>query len=131
MGWIVGILVVVLLLLWRVRRGVRDAAPAVPLAAACPEPVALEIGDTLDLHGVPPRDVGALVDAFLDVSCAQSRRQVKIVHGKGIGVMRRTVHARLAQHPHVLHFADAPLPSGWGATIVELDSSIARPRRTD
>ena len=133
MGWILGTLVVVLLVPWLGRRflgapATDDATPSGDVRdSLAPE----AIGDTLDLHGVPPREVNALVDAFLAVAHAEGRRHVRIVHGKGIGVLRRSVRARLAGHPHVVRYGDAPLPSGWGATVVELDTAVARPRPTD
>jgi dsDNA-specific endonuclease/ATPase MutS2 len=47
--------------------------------------------------------------------------QVRLIHGKGIGNLRRTVHALLAKHPEVVSYSlDHPQFSGWGATIVTL-----------
>ncbi len=83
----------------------------------------LRIGDELDLHGIHPRDVSALVDAFVDDAYERGRPQVRIVHGKGIGAVRSQVRSRLAAHPHVLSFGDAPPPSSWGATVVELQGA--------
>jgi len=45
---------------------------------------------------------------------------VKIIHGKGRGVLLRTVHALLEKHPLVLNFKLDTEGSGWGATIVYL-----------
>lgn len=77
--------------------------------------------DELDLHGVVPREAAAVVDEFI---CDARRRGlvlVKIVHGKGTGVLRRRVRARLARHPDVERWHDATTPgSGWGATVVHL-----------
>lgn len=133
MGWILGTLVLVLLVAWLGRRylGARTPEAAPPHGDASDAPVPAAIGDTLDLHGVPPREVNALVDAFLEVARVEGRRHVRIVHGKGIGARRRSVRAQLAGHPHVVTYGDAPLPSGWGATVVELDPAVAHPRPTD
>jgi dsDNA-specific endonuclease/ATPase MutS2 len=81
----------------------------------------VEIGDELDLHGVPDREVDALVDAFLDLAVQRGWSEVKIVHGKGTGRRRGRVRVRIAQHPAVLRYGDASTPgSGWGATLVTL-----------
>jgi len=81
----------------------------------------IEIGDELDLHGVPPAEVDAIVDAFIAHACDRGWTTVKIVHGKGTGRLRERVRARLARHREVEGCADAATPgSGWGATIVRL-----------
>src|SRR5262245_1180467 len=135
MLWLVATLLLVAGLGWLGRRfhappPHEEPPPLEPLPDDLPAVVAVE--DSLDLHGVPPREVAELVDAFLDNACLQGRRQVRIVHGKGIGAMRRTVRDRLARHPGVLAFADAPPPSGWGATVVELaPPAVAPPQGSD
>lgn len=88
----------------------------------CVEPVVrLAIDGTLDLHGIPPRQVGDLVDDYLDEARARGVLQVRIVHGKGIGALRETVHARLRRREDVEHFAlGGEGAGGWGATVVRL-----------
>ena len=81
----------------------------------------VEIGDELDLHGVPPRDVAELVDAFVDEAARRGLLHVRIVHGKGGGLLRQTVHARLSRHPGVRAFGDEPA-GNWGATGVDVRS---------
>jgi dsDNA-specific endonuclease/ATPase MutS2 len=86
-----------------------------------PEPVRLEIKDVFDLHTVPPRDVRAVVEEYLREARRLGYRQVRIIHGKGVGVQRETVRAVLARTPFVEHFADAPPEAGgWGATVARL-----------
>jgi DNA-nicking Smr family endonuclease len=47
--------------------------------------------------------------------------RVRIIHGKGIGTLQRTVHSILAKHPEVISFALAGEHfGGWGATIAHL-----------
>jgi dsDNA-specific endonuclease/ATPase MutS2 len=84
----------------------------------------IEIGDELDLHGVPPAEIDAIVDAFIGHAVGRGWSTVKIVHGKGTGRLRERVRALLARHPEVERYADAVSPgSGWGATVVHLRPS--------
>src|ERR1044071_4794872 len=87
-----------------------------------PEPVRLEIKDVFDLHSVPPREVRAVVEEYLNEAHRLGYRQVRIIHGKGVGVQRETVRAVLARTPFVEHFSDAPPEAGgWGATVVRMN----------
>ena len=86
-----------------------------------PEPVNLPIEDSLDLHAFAPRDVRPVVDEYLKEVAARGFREVRLVHGRGIGVQRASVQALLARHPLVERFFDAPPErGGWGATVVVL-----------
>jgi DNA-nicking Smr family endonuclease len=85
------------------------------------EPVELPIEDVLDLHSFPPAEVRQLVRDYLDAACERGFTQVRIVHGRGIGVQRAAVRALLERDPRVSAFADAPGEAGgWGATVVAL-----------
>lgn len=86
-----------------------------------PEPVALPVDGILDLHAFSPREVKEVVTEYL----AQCRRKgildVQIIHGKGTGTLRKTVHALLERSPEVLSYAPAGQgEGGWGATFVVL-----------
>jgi DNA-nicking Smr family endonuclease len=84
-------------------------------------PVELPIDGVLDLHTFQPREVKDLVSAYLAACRERGIFRVRIIHGKGIGNLRRTVHALLAKNPEVMSFALAhPQLGGWGATVVEL-----------
>lgn len=85
-----------------------------------PEPVVWEITDTIDLHHIAPRDIRAVVAAYLDEAHARGLLRLRIVHGKGKGVQRDNVRRLLAETDFVAEFFDAPDASGWGATIVTL-----------
>src|SRR5262245_28046730 len=86
-----------------------------------PEPVEIPIGDSLDLHYFPPREVGEIVDAYLEAAAARGLREVRIIHGRGRGVQRYRVHRHLARSPFVERFTEAPADRGrWGATLVWL-----------
>jgi dsDNA-specific endonuclease/ATPase MutS2 len=81
------------------------------------------ITDTLDLHSVPPREVTAVVEAWLEAVWERGFIALRIVHGKGIGVQREAVRKVLGRTPFVAAFADAPMEAGgWGATVVTLAS---------
>jgi DNA-nicking Smr family endonuclease len=87
------------------------------------EPVQLPIDGVLDLHNFKPREVGELVPDYLDACRERGILHVRIVHGKGTGTLRATVHSILAKHPAVISFSlDHPEYGGWGATIVKLRS---------
>ncbi len=84
-------------------------------------PVPLPLDGTLDLHGFPASEVGALVPEWIEVSHAAGLRALRIVHGKGTGALRRSVEAIVARHPLVASFRTAQEDGGgWGATLVEL-----------
>jgi DNA-nicking Smr family endonuclease len=81
----------------------------------------LPIEDALDLHAFHPRDVAALVEEYLHQARRRGLREVRIIHGKGIGVQREIVAAVLRRHPAVESFRIAPAEAGhWGATLVRL-----------
>jgi DNA-nicking Smr family endonuclease len=86
-----------------------------------PEPVALPIDDSLDLHAFAPRDVLSVVDEYLREAAARGFTEVRLIHGRGKGVQRAAVQRLLAGHPLVLRYFDAPEErGGWGATVVVL-----------
>jgi DNA-nicking Smr family endonuclease len=85
------------------------------------QPFELPIDGVLDLHAFLPRDVKNLVVDYLAACRERGIFQVRIIHGKGIGQLRQTVHAILAKHPDVASFTlDHPQYGGWGATLVSL-----------
>jgi DNA-nicking Smr family endonuclease len=85
------------------------------------EPVHVPIEDALDLHAFAPADVRSVVDEYLRAAHERGFREVRLIHGRGIGVQRASVQSFLRAHPLVIGFADAPPErGGWGATIVRL-----------
>lgn len=84
-------------------------------------PIELPLDGTLDLHTFNPREIKDLIPAYLDACRERGIDQVRIVHGKGTGTLRRTVRAILERLPGVKGFhAAGPEGGGWGATIVLL-----------
>jgi dsDNA-specific endonuclease/ATPase MutS2 len=86
------------------------------------DPVEVPITDTLDLHTFAPRDVKELVTDYLELAAEKGFADVRIIHGKGTGTLRRIVHSVLEKHPRVaeFHLADGVGGGGWGATIARL-----------
>jgi len=92
------------------------------------EPMQLPIDGVLDLHTFQPREVKGLVVGYLAECRARGIFRVRIIHGKGIGQLRQTVHAILKNHPDVTSFNLASEHfGGWGATIVQLQPSLPNP----
>ena len=85
------------------------------------EPIALPITGELDLHTFRPSDLGALVPAYLEACAGRGLHRVRIIHGKGTGTLRSTVHALLRRCPLVQDYQLADERNGsWGATLVRL-----------
>ena len=83
--------------------------------------VQLPIDGELDLHTFRPAEMKELIPVYLDECRRRGIFSVRIVHGKGIGNLRRTVHAILEKQPEVAAFRLAGSEEGgWGATLVEL-----------
>jgi DNA-nicking Smr family endonuclease len=85
------------------------------------EAIAIPIDGILDLHTFLPKEIGALIPAYLE-SCRELEiLEVRIIHGKGRGVLRRTVHSLLGRLDLVASFRPAgEEEGGWGTTLVAL-----------
>ena len=85
------------------------------------QPFKIEVEDSIDLHSFPPRDVPDVVDAYLEEAVEKGFTEVRLIHGRGIGVQRDRVQKLLARHSLVSGFHDAPPDrGGWGATVAYL-----------
>ena len=85
------------------------------------EEIVVPIEDRIDLHCFAPRDVRSVVESYLEEAAKAGFREVRLIHGRGIGTQRKIVRSLLSGHPRVLDFGDAtPERGGWGATIVRL-----------
>ncbi len=86
----------------------------------------VEIDGILDLHQYKPKQVKRVVQSYLDACTEAGVTQVRIIHGKGIGNLRRTVHALLDRDTRVSGYRLGGAGEGsWGATIVDLTSTSA------
>ena len=86
-----------------------------------PEVIEIPVDGTLDLHHFRPEEVGELVPDYLEECLDRGILDVRIIHGKGRGVLRRKVHAALQRSHHVSAFGlDEGMAGGWGATWVKL-----------
>ena len=83
--------------------------------------IEIPVNGVLDLHTFRPRDVKELLPDYLDACREKGILQVRVIHGKGQGVLRESVHAILGRLPGVerYHLAQEDA-GGWGATLVEL-----------
>jgi DNA-nicking Smr family endonuclease len=85
------------------------------------EPIQLPIDGILDLHTFSPKEVADLLEDYVAECLKMGIYDLRIIHGKGKGILRDRVRAILARHPMVESFSEAPLEAGgWGATLVRL-----------
>lgn len=85
------------------------------------EVVEMPIDGVLDLHTFQPQDVADLVREYVAECRSRGILDVRIIHGKGTGVLRRIVHAELGRMEMVESFRTADeTAGGWGATLVRL-----------
>lgn len=88
------------------------------------DPVKIPIDGVLDLHAFRPKDVKDLLPEYLEECRRRGITRVRIIHGKGTGMLKGIVHGLLKKNPHVVGFKDADLGGGgWGATEIELRPS--------
>lgn len=85
------------------------------------EPYHVPINGVLDLHNFSPADLSTLIDEYIRACIEKEIYEVRFIHGKGIGNIRRSVHALLERNPHVTDYQLAnESGGGWGATIANL-----------
>ncbi len=90
------------------------------LESPFPEPIEFEITDSIDLHAFRPKDVKAVLEAYLAEARSKGFRFVRIIHGKGIGVQRELTRKVLSETGFVKGFKSGDeFSGGWGATVVE------------
>ena len=88
------------------------------------DPIHIPITDTLDLHPFRPGEVKDVAREYLIEARANGFRQVRLIHGRGIGVQRERIRSLLSSLDFVIDFQDAdPTGGGWGSTVVLLASN--------
>jgi DNA mismatch repair protein MutS2 len=86
-----------------------------------PAPELAPLHQELNVIGQHAQEAREAVDEFLDRAVMATASRVRIVHGHGMGVLRKAIQELLSSHPHVGRFYAAPQNEGGaGATIVEL-----------
>jgi DNA-nicking Smr family endonuclease len=83
------------------------------------ETFSVPIEDVLDLHPFSPADIPSVVEEYVTAAHEAGLREVRLVHGRGLGVQRGIVQRTLERHPLVEAFWDAP-DSHLGATVARL-----------
>ena len=85
------------------------------------KPVRIPIDGNLDLHLFSPKEVPDLLDDYFEECLRRGLREVRVIHGKGTGILKKRVRSHLTGHPRVASFREAPPDArGWGATLVRL-----------
>ncbi len=85
------------------------------------EPFVIPIEDFIDLHTFLPGETAVILDEYFLACREKGLLEVRVIHGKGTGQLRKTVWSFLARSPQVLAYEQAgPQSGGWGATMVRL-----------
>ena len=89
-------------------------------------PIKFKISDELDLHTFRPNELGELIPDYIGLCLQRDILRIRIIHGKGIGTLRETVHGLLRKDSRVLRFELAGQgEGGWGATIAWLTHTLS------
>ena len=85
------------------------------------KPVQLAIDGVLDLHTFRPAELPDLLEDYISACIEEGLFSLRIIHGKGGGILKKRVRSLLARDRRVAAFRDAPPQAGgWGATLVDL-----------
>jgi DNA-nicking Smr family endonuclease len=95
---------------------------------ASDDSVRLPIEGSLDLHAFRPQDIKDVVSDYVEAAHEAGLTEIRLIHGRGIGVQRAVVHAVLASHPLVDSYWDAP-ESHLGATVLRIKTQPFPPSR--
>jgi len=85
------------------------------------KPVKIPIEDVLDLHTFNPKEISDLLEDYFAACIDEGIYSVRLIHGKGQGILKDRVQRLLKKNPMVASFGKAPIEAGgWGATLVDL-----------
>jgi DNA-nicking Smr family endonuclease len=85
------------------------------------DPVKIPIEDVIDLHTFNPKEIPDLLEEYFAACIEADISVIRVIHGKGTGILKKRVQALLKKNPLVSSYRDAPTDAGgWGATLVEL-----------
>ena len=84
------------------------------------EVIEIPIDGVIDLHTFSPKDAADVVEEYIYACVEKEIYKIRIIHGKGKGVLRRIVHSLLERHPLVIDYSLDSGSSGWGVTIAHL-----------
>ena len=85
----------------------------------------MPIEDVLDLHTFKPKDIPDLLFDYFSACIDADIFSIRVIHGKGKGILKKQVRELLEQNPLVESFRNAPPDAGgWGATLVELKRQV-------
>jgi DNA mismatch repair protein MutS2 len=116
----------------RTRVSYDDISEVIPATAhpAAPKPAPVRVQmegvaqgslSEINVIGENADDARSRVDKFLDNAFLAQVSRVRVIHGSGKGILRKSLAEMFAEHPHVEKFSPAPQEEGGaGATIVEL-----------
>ncbi|MBI3665079.1 MAG: endonuclease MutS2 [Acidobacteria bacterium] len=109
---------------------VLEVLAGAPAAARLPEGVSFQPAPRpggaqslteINVIGATAEEARERVDKFLDNAVLAAASRVRVVHGHGMGVLRKTLWQMFSAHPHVEKYYQAEQQEGGaGATIVEL-----------
>ena len=86
-----------------------------------PDVIEYPIDGTIDLHTFRPQDAKNVVTDYIEECLRREVLQIRIIHGKGKGVLRKIVHSVLDSHPAVVSYRHDSSVGSWGATVAQLD----------
>ncbi len=86
-----------------------------------PAPELAPVHQEINIIGQRAEEARDALDEFLDRAVMATASRVRIVHGHGMGVLKKVVSDLLSRHPHVAKYYPASQSEGGaGATIAEL-----------
>lgn len=104
-----------------------SAAPSNPIAAARQRGISVttsqpeELSSEINVIGRTADEAADEVDRYLDRAYLAGLTRIRIIHGIGMGILRKQLRTQLAHHAHVAKVTEAPANEGGaGATIVDL-----------